>query len=129
MLTTPGFSSCCIIRIADQTGQTSGTVVVIRQADGRADGKQPCHVIDQCAACLDQQEADGVSRAGSCCTGNAHNARSKGITKTHQDAADRQHSDGKHQSLAQFLEILHHKDTFLLKECLCLWRLLVESRP
>ena len=36
----------------------------------------------------------GIGCAGGCCTGNAHNARSKGITKTHQDAADRQDRDG-----------------------------------
>ena len=45
-------------RSDDQTGQTCGTVVV-SQADSGTNGKQPCHVIDQSAACLDQQEADG----------------------------------------------------------------------
>ena len=105
---------------ADQTGQTCGAVVVSK-ADSGTNGKQPCHVIDQSAACLDQQEANGVSCAGGCCTGNAHNARSEGITKTHQDAADRQHSDGKHQSFAQFLEILHHKTHSSLKN-VCVYR-------
>ena len=107
-------------QVADQTGQTCGTVVV-SQADSGTNGKQPCHVIDQSAACLDQQEADGVSCTGGCSTGNAHNARSEGITKTHQDAADRQHSDGKHQSFAQFLEILHHKTHSSLKN-VCVYR-------
>lgn len=61
---------------ADQTGQTCGAVVVCK-ADSGTNGKQPCHVIDQSAACLDQQEANGVSCTGGCSTGNAHNARSK----------------------------------------------------
>ena len=100
---------------ADEASQTSGTVVVIRQTDCCTDCKQPCHVVDQSAACLDQQEANGISCAGSCCTGHTHNARSKGIAKTHQDAADRQDRDGKHQCLAQFLEILHHKTHSSLK--------------
>ena len=94
---------------------------VVSMADSGTDGKQPCHVIDQSAACLDQQEANGVSRAGGRCAGNAHNARSEGITKTHQDAADRQHGDGKHQSFAQFLEILHHKTHSSLKN-VCVYR-------
>ena len=105
---------------ADQTGQTCGTIVVSK-ADSGTNGEQPCHVIDQSAACLDQQEANGVCCTGSRCTGNAHNARSKGITKTHQDAADRQHSDGKHQSFAQFLEILHHKAHSSLRN-VCVYR-------
>ena len=41
--------------------------------------------------------------------------RGQSIAETHQDAADRQHSDGKHQSFAQFLEILHHKTHSSLK--------------
>lgn len=105
---------------ADQTGQTCGAVVVCK-ADSGTNGKQPCHVIDQSAACLDQQEANGVSCTGGCSTGNAHNARSKGITKTHQDAADRQDRDGKHQSFAQFLEILHHKAHSSLRN-VCVYR-------
>ena len=63
-------------QVADQTGQTCGTIVV-SQADSGTNGKQPCHVIDQSAACLDQQEANGVSCTGGCSTGNAHNARSE----------------------------------------------------
>ena len=105
---------------ADQTGQTCGAVVVCK-ADSGTNGKQPCHVIDQSAACLDQQEANGVSCTGGCSTGNAHNARSEGITKTHQDAADRQDRDGKHQSFAQFLEILHHKAHSSLRN-VCVYR-------
>ncbi len=54
---------------ADQTGQTCGTVVVVGQTDSGADGEQPCHVIDQGAACLDQQETNGISS-----TGGAHRA-------------------------------------------------------
>ena len=107
-------------QVADQTGQTCGTVVV-GQAHSGTNGEQPCHVIDQSAACLDQQEANGVCCTGSCCTGNAHNARSEGIAKTHQDAADRQHSDGKHQCFAQFLEILHHKAHSSLRN-VCVYR-------
>ena len=102
-------------QVADQASQTSGTVVVISQANGCADGEQPCHVIDQSAACLDQQEANGVSCAGGCSTGDTHDTRGQSIAKAHQDAADRQHSDGKHQSFAQFLEILHHKTHSSLK--------------
>ena len=73
------------------------------------------------AACLDQQEANGVSCTGGCSTGNAHNARSKGITETHQDAADRQDRDGEHQCFAQFLEILHHKAHSSLRN-VCVYR-------
>ena len=100
---------------ADEASQTSGTIVVICQTDCCTDCKQPSHVVDQSAACLDQQEANGVSCTGSCCTGHTHNARSKGIAKTHQDAADRQDRDGKHQCLAQFLEMFHHKTHSSLK--------------
>ena len=100
---------------ADEASQTSGTIVVICQTDCCTDCKQPGHVVDQSAACLDQQEANGVSCTGSCCTGHTHNARSKGIAKTHQDAADRQDRDGKHQCLAQFLEMFHHKTHSSLK--------------
>jgi len=102
-------------QVADQASQTSGTVVVISQTNSGTNGEQPCHVIDQSAACLDQQEANSVSCAGGCSTGDTHDTRGQGITETHQDAADRQHSDGKHQSFAQFLEILHHKTHSSLK--------------
>ena len=98
-----------------------GVVGMVRHLEEGTNGKQPCHVIDQSAACLDQQEANGVSCTGGCSTGNAHNARSKGITKTHQDAADRQDRDGKHQSFAQFLEILHHKAHSSLRN-VCVYR-------
>ena len=104
---------------ADQTGQTCGTIVVSK-ADSGTDGKQPCHVIDQSAACLDEQEADGVCCAGSCALGT-HNSGSQSVADAHQDAADRQHSDGKHQSFAQFLEILHHKTHSSLKN-VCVYR-------
>ena len=92
---------------ADQTGQTCGAVVV-GQAHSSADGKQPCHVIDQSAACLDEQEANGICCARGC-TLSTHNGGSQSVTDAHQDAADRQHCNGEHQCFAQFLEILHHK--------------------
>ena len=115
MLTTPGRQQLLHHQVADQASQTSGTIVVISQTNSGTNGEQPCHVIDQSAACLDQQEANSVSCAGGCSTGNTHDTRGQSIAKAHQDAADRQHSDGKHQSFAQFLEILHHKTHSSLK--------------
>ena len=80
---------------ADQTGQTCGTVMVIRQTDGSADGEQPCHVVDQGAAGLDQQETYGVSSTGGRALGT-HNGGSQSVTNAHQDTTDGQSSNGKH---------------------------------
>ena len=93
---------------ADQTGQTGSTVVVIRQTDGSADGEQPCHVVDQGAAGLDQQETESVSETGSCAL-STHNSGSESVTNAHQDTTDGQCSNGKHKSFAELLQILHHK--------------------
>ena len=93
---------------ADQTGQTCGTVMVIRQTDGSADGEQPCHVVDQGAAGLDQQETESVSETGSCAL-STHNSGSESVTDAHQDTTDGQCSNGKHKSFAELLQILHHK--------------------
>ena len=89
---------------ADQTGQTCGTVMVIRQTDGSADGEQPCHVV----AGLDQQETESVSETGSCAL-STHNSGSESVTDAHQDTTDGQSSYGKHKSFAELLQILHHK--------------------
>ena len=40
---------------ADQTGQTCGAVMVIRQTDGCADGEQPSHIVDQGAALISRK--------------------------------------------------------------------------
>ena len=69
--------------------------MVIRQTDGSADGEQPCHVVDQGAAGLDQQETYGVSSTGGRALGT-HNGGSQSVTNAHQDTTDGQSSYGKH---------------------------------
>ena len=80
---------------ADKTCQTCGTVMVIRQTDGSADGEQPSHVVDQGTAGLDQQETYGVSGTGGRAFGT-HNSGSQSVTNAHQDTTDGQSSYGKH---------------------------------
>ena len=82
--------------------------MVIRQTDGSADGEQPCHVVDQSTAGLDQQETESVSETGSCAL-STHNSGSESVTDAHQDTTDGQSSYGKHKSFAELLQILHHK--------------------
>src|SRR5699024_1721464 len=48
----------------NQAGQTSGAVLIVGQANGNADGKQPGHVVDQGAAGLHQEETDDLNDAG-----------------------------------------------------------------
>ncbi len=74
--------------------------MVISQADSCADGEQPCHVIDQSAASLDQQEANGVSSTGSR-TFSTHNGGSQSVANTHQNTTDGQRGNGQHQRLAE----------------------------
>ena len=83
-------------------------VVVISQAHGHADGEQQRHVVNQRAAGLHEEEAEDVRKTFGR-AGRAHDGGSKRITKAHQNAADRQTGHGQHQSLAQFLQITHHK--------------------
>lgn len=92
----------------DEAGQACGTVVVVGEADGGADGKEPRHVVDESAARLDEQEAGGVRRAGGLSARNAHDAGGEQIADAHEDAGDRKRRDGKHQRLAELLQVLHH---------------------
>ena len=103
-------------QVADQARQTSGAVMVIGQADSCTNSKQPSHIVDQSAACLDQQEADGLHDTDDVAA--LHRGGAQQIAQTHQDAADRQSCNGQHQGLAQFLEIFHHKTHSSLKRML-----------
>ena len=82
--------------------------MIVSQTNGSADGKQPCHVIDKCAASLDEQETCGVGCAGCLSTGDAHDCGGEHVANTHKDAGDGQRRDGKHQRFAELLEVLHH---------------------
>ena len=94
---------------ADQTGQAGSSIILFSQANSNADGEQQSHVVDQSAACLDQEETDREQCAGGRCVGNAHNTRSNGVAQTHQNTADGQDSNGKEQSLTELLKISHHR--------------------
>ena len=93
---------------ADQTGQTGGAVMVVGQTHGGANGEQPCHIVNQSAACLDEQEADGVSNTA-CCAFRAHNGGSQRVANAHQNTADGQRGDRQHHCLAELLQPFHHK--------------------
>ena len=87
---------------ADQTGQTCGTVMVIRQTDGSADGEQPCHVVDQAPpALISKRETYGVSSTGGRALGT-HNGGSQSVTNAHQDTTDGQSSNGSIRALPSF---------------------------
>lgn len=85
--------------------------MIVSEANGCADGEEPSHVIDESAACLDEQEADGVGRASGLSTRNAHDAGGEQIANAHEDASDGKRRDGKHQRFAELLEVLHHLDS------------------
>ena len=99
----------------DQTSQTGGTIVLLSQANGSTDGEQDSHVVDQGAAGLDQEEADGVSDTGSGVTQAGspvaahHVGGAEQVAQTHQDTTDGQGSNGQHQGAAELLQIFHHK--------------------
>ena len=95
-------------QVADQASQGGRTVMVVRQAHGRADGEQPGHVVDQRTAGFDQDKADGVGKTFGR-TFSTHSGRSQGVAQTHQDAADGQRGNGQHKRLAELLQIFHHK--------------------
>ena len=82
-----------------QTGQTGGTIVVLCHTDGNADSEQPGHVVDQRAASLNQEEADDLKGARHVTT--LHGGGTERVTDAHQDTADGQTCDGKHQRFAE----------------------------
>ena len=94
----------------DQTSQTGGAVGLFCQANGHADGEQDGHVINQGAACFYQEEAHNVCQTFGGAS-RAHNGGSQRIADAHQNAADGQTSHGQHQSFAQLLQILHHRNS------------------
>ena len=92
----------------NETSEASGAIVIVRQADSSADGKEPSHVVDESAACLDEQETNGVGRASGLSTRNAHDAGGEQIANAHEDASDGKRRDGKHQRFAELLQVFHH---------------------
>ena len=92
----------------NQTGQAGGTVVLLGQADGHADGEQKRHIVNQRRAGLHEEEAEHIRKALGR-TGRAHDGGSQRITDAHQNAADRQTGNRQHQRAAQFLQFTHHK--------------------
>ena len=50
-------------QVGNDTCQTGSAIVVLSQANANANGEQDCHVVDQGAACLNQEEADDLKNA------------------------------------------------------------------
>ena len=83
----------------NQTGERGCTVFIVRQTDRYADNEQPCHVVDQRAARLDEQEADVVQRTARRRARYTHNARGDRIAEAHQNTADRERCYRQHECL------------------------------
>ena len=84
-----------------QSSHTAGTVIVIGHTDTDTDHKQQCHIVDQGCTRFHKEQSQQVYKAVDITA--LHRRRAEQITDTHQQTADRQHRNRKHQRFAKFL--------------------------